>query len=88
MANRYLCPVCGYELDFAPWLNDIASLEICPCCGLQFGYDDMVGGNLALRQALYAQKRALWIKNGKIWWSTSPPPENWDPDRQLDSLKK
>jgi hypothetical protein len=29
---------CG--LGFLPWHDDSASDEICPCCYIQFGYDD------------------------------------------------
>ena len=29
---------------FEPWAGASASLEICPCCGIHFGYDDYAGG--------------------------------------------
>jgi len=35
-----LCPVCGFYLDQAAWVAELASFQICPCCGTQFGYDD------------------------------------------------
>ncbi len=42
VAHSHACPVCGYKLDFAPWRDEAASHEICPCCGIQFGYHDTV----------------------------------------------
>jgi len=74
------------ELGFVAWNEDEASFEICPCCGIEFGYDDMASGSTTLRQALYTRKRELWVKGGRTWWSTNPPPENWDPEKQLDNL--
>ena len=35
------CPACGFEgLDEEPWVGDSPSDDICPCCGMQFGYYD------------------------------------------------
>ena len=35
------CPACGFDGLFErPWTGDSASDEICPCCGIHFGYDD------------------------------------------------
>ena len=80
--NKFMCPVCGYEyLEEKPYdKQGNASFEICPSCGTEFGYDDANKSNKDLR--------AKWIKNGKNWWSKSPTPKNWDPDQQLENLKK
>jgi hypothetical protein len=53
LAREDLCPVCGYELAFAPWSDDSPSDEICPSCGIQFGYDDAAGGSVACRAGVY-----------------------------------
>lgn len=47
------CPVCGCDLGFLPWHDDSASDEICPCCYIQFGYDDASEP----REAVYGQWR-------------------------------
>jgi hypothetical protein len=39
-----LCPVCGFGLWFQPWRAESPADEMCPCCGIQFGYDDAAGG--------------------------------------------
>ena len=56
------CPVCQTQLDFAPWHNNAPSDEICPSCGIQFGYNDMRSD---LRQRVYSLWRAAWIANGR-----------------------
>ena len=74
------CPVCGCDLGFLPWHGDSASDEICPCCYIQFGYDDA----FEPRKAVYDQWRKRWIEGGMKWLSTSrKPPTGWDPKQQL-----
>ena len=78
------CPVCGYELDFAPWQGIYSSDEICPCCGIQYGYDDAAGGDMNKRHLIYKKWRNRWIKEGMPWKSIeSPKPDRWDPIQQL-----
>ena len=59
------CPSCENELEFEPWVGDLDSQEICPFCGIQFGYDDACGGDRTARQALYEKWRTVWEQNGK-----------------------
>jgi hypothetical protein len=80
------CPVCGYYLDFAPWNGESASDEICPCCGIQFGYDDSAGGDPEKRQLLWRTWRDNWIAGGMKWWSTRKSPQDWNPKKQLKGL--
>ena len=56
------CPVCEGELSFAPWVGVSASDEICPDCGIQFGYNDAQSD---LRDRIYAAWRRAWISNGR-----------------------
>lgn len=61
-----LCPVCGYQLDFKPWDGNCSSQEICPGCGIHFGYHDACGGQgFAARMAVYLRWRATWESNGR-----------------------
>ena len=56
------CPVCRSELDFEPWVGESASHEICPSCGIQFGYND---ARADLRERIYSHWRAAWTTNGR-----------------------
>jgi hypothetical protein len=70
---KYLdCPVCG--LDKLP--KPLEEFDICPCCGTEFGYDDL--------SMNHAQLRLRWINAGANWWSeTTLPPAMWSPITQL-----
>jgi hypothetical protein len=69
-----------------PWAGDSPSDEICPSCGIHFGYDDATPDAGAGRRAVYDGWRARWMGNGMLWWSTGgPPPSDWDP---LDQLRR
>ena len=82
------CPVCGYCLDFRPWTDLSAADEMCPCCGIQFGYDDVAGGNIKKRQGVYLSWRRRWIEAGMPWKSKGrKSPQNWDPSVQLARIK-
>lgn len=72
------CPVCELTLDFLPWDGQSGSYEICPCCFIQFGYDDCAGGDPIRRQEIYHAWRSEWIKNGS--------PKKWRPTKE-ETLK-
>lgn len=44
--QKYTCPVCGFKgLKEAPYgSNKEPSYEICPNCGVEFGFDDRKEG--------------------------------------------
>lgn len=73
------CPACNYPLGFQPWKNNLPSDEICPSCGIQFGYDDAKGKNEEERKDIYTEWREKWIKSGKKWWSETKKPNDWNP---------
>lgn len=77
------CPACGFELGFEPWQGHSASDEICPCCWIQFGYDDCAGGNVHSRQDIYDAWRQKWIAEGMLWRGTRRAPEGWNAVAQL-----
>jgi hypothetical protein len=86
--DEFLCPVCGLLLDFKPWDGESPSDEICPSCGIQFGYDDAAGGNMEMRNRCHARWREKWISSGMVWHSKGTRrPDNWDPKSQLTNLK-
>ena len=78
----FLCPVCGYDrLAFEPYQNDgcLPSLEICPCCGFQFGYDDYPN-----KEEGIISWRNEWIDSGCIWFSKGEKPyDGWNPYKQI-----
>jgi len=85
----FTCPVCGYDsLTERPWTEvGGGSYEICPSCGIQFGYTDFAGADLQAREELYERWRREWIENGMRWnKGRSTPPPGWDPVRQLNSI--
>jgi hypothetical protein len=74
------CPVCGYPDLFEPAYDEhgYSSFEICPCCGIEFGYHD--------HTLTHRELRRRWIEAGMRCWSTSRlPPEGWNPIEQLRS---
>lgn len=85
--KEHQCPACGYDLGFKPWNGNSPSHEICPCCYIQFGYDDFAGGRLNARAELYRNWRSSWIAKGMPWCGVGNlPPEGWNPQQQLKSL--
>lgn len=76
--HGYDCPVCGYGGLSRPAYNEggSASFEICPCCGVQFGYQDCGFPHAALRR--------IWLSAGATWQSeVTRPPVKWDALEQL-----
>ncbi len=65
--NAY-CRVCGYEPADAPWGADGTqpSWAICPCCGVEFGYEDatVVG---------VTSYRDRWLAVGAPWSGSNTP---------------
>ena len=56
------CRVCGLLQSDPPWGYDGVSptFDFCPCCGVEFGYEDAL--------PLGAQRwREKWIANGAEW---------------------
>lgn len=54
------CVVCDKEFSAGPLID-----EICPGCGIQFGYDDAAGGDAETRYVLYSEWRKAWNANNK-----------------------
>lgn len=79
---KKMCKVCGYsELNYYPWGEDgkTPSYEICPCCGVEFGYEDST-----LEGMLKYRKK--WIKLGGKWFKEEKRPNNWSLDKQLKNV--
>lgn len=67
------CRVCGFDPEEFPWGADGTepSWEICPCCGVEYGYDDatIVG---------VARYRQSWLDAGAPWADLSTPKDGLD----------
>lgn len=67
---RYTCPVCMFpRLPYPP-----RDYHICPCCGTEFGNDDV--------DFSYKQLREMWVAGGGNWFFGRTP-EYWNPWVQL-----
>jgi hypothetical protein len=75
------CRVCGLLFDEAPWGEDgkTPSFDICPCCGVEFGYEDATADGCR-------SYRIRWIAEGAIWWDESQRPEPWNLETQLQNI--
>lgn len=63
---KNICKVCGYIYNnpvFYPWGKDghTPTFDICPCCGVEFGYEDSTNKGIL-------KYRENWIKSGVEWY--------------------
>jgi hypothetical protein len=86
--DHHKCPACGYQLSFSPWEGNSPSDGICHCCGIHFGYDDLLSNNENERKLVYENWRNQWIAGGYKWFSRTLPPEGWNGEEQLSQFLK
>ena len=72
------CRVCALQLERPPWGVDghTPLFEHCPCCGVEFGYQD------ATRMGA-TKFRESWLAAGAKWDVPSAKPHRWDLSIQL-----
>ncbi|MEK8129908.1 hypothetical protein WMW72_18555 [Paenibacillus filicis] len=58
------------------------NFNVCPCCGFQSGYDDLVHGKSV------DTYRAMWLKEGAPWLNEKKKPVDWNLDKQLMNITK
>ena len=78
-SDAYRCRVCGLHLDDPPWGLDGRTplYEHCPCCGVEFGYQDAT--------PIGAKKfREAWLAAGAKWDEPGRKPPDWNPMEQLE----
>ena len=75
------CRVCGLFQGLAQYgVNGRnPTHEICLCCGVEFGYEDMTPTSAR-------RYRAEWIENGANWFNPKFKPENWKLEDQLANV--
>lgn len=79
------CPVCGFDQLDEPPRNRTggASMEICSCCGFQFGVTDDDQG------VSCDDYRERWIAGGMAWSGKGKKaPKGWNPQTQLGALAR
>ena len=81
--DSYKCRICGYLNAEQPWGADglTPNFDICPCCGVEFGYED------ATPKAIL-NYRSKWLAKGAPWGNKGAMPEGWDLDQQLAGIPK
>lgn len=75
--------MCGYLYDVPIW-NDFGEAlldESCPCCGVQWGVQDVT-----LEQIRTYRKQ--WLDNGALWVWPAIQPDDWELEHQLVNIPK
>ena len=72
------CRVCGYLPEDPPWgtTGDLPSFEICPCCGVEWGYED---SGFQSTQSF----RSRWIAKGAPWTDRRAPKDGRSTEQRL-----
>lgn len=80
-ADLRYCRVCGLRHDSPPWGPDGASptYGLCACCGVQFGYEDLIPDAVE-------GYRQLWACSGARWHQAALRPSDWSAEEQLRAI--
>jgi hypothetical protein len=72
------CRVCGLRQLEPPWGEDgqTPNYDYCPCCGIEFGYQDTSAVGVA-------RARRKWVESGYLWSDPTAKPAGWGPQEQL-----
>ena len=83
MHNEILnvCRVCGYRPEVPPWGLDgeTPSWEICPSCGVEFGYEDVSAESVR-------RYRAKWRASGNHWTDAAVPADGMTVEDRLQRV--
>ncbi len=83
-SEKNYCRVCGFFFsESLPWGDDgcSPSFDICPCCGVEFGYEDATPVGVI-------RYRDKWLESGGEFYDADQRPSNWNLDSQLASIVK
>lgn len=83
MGEEVHCRVCGYELPAYPWSDggSAPSFELCPCCGVEFGYEDATADGVR-------HFRDRWLAAGSPWVDRRTPPDGLGVADRLERVPK
>lgn len=75
---EHFCRVCGYPSDEPPWGADgrSPSYGFCPCCGVEWGYQDC-------SPSAAEQFRARWLGEGAPWHDKTVLPDGMTTEERL-----
>jgi hypothetical protein len=75
------CRSCGLDHGSPPWGEDerTPSFEICDCCGVEAGYEDVT-------PAAARSYREHWLAAGAKWFMPKARPDGWNLDNQLSQV--
>jgi hypothetical protein len=81
--NVHNCRICGLYFDHFPWgeNGDCPTYEICPCCNVEFGYEDYSLESIR-------KYRSNWLKSGANWFDKKRKPDEWNLEEQLENIPK
>lgn len=82
--EKNICPICGFDGLEEPY--QLGSFDICPCCGIEFGYEDSVPRAEYLPER-WAHLRNKWKEKGYRWSFEEYKPQNWNLNDQLKNLE-
>ena len=79
--DTHECRVCGCYSDSFPWGADgkSPSYQICPCCGVQFGKEDITLESIN-------EYREKWLGKGGDWFAKEEKPELWNREEQMKNV--
>lgn len=82
MSNSIHCRICGYLPPEPPWgINgDAPTFEICPCCGVEWGYEDV-------SQTSADRFRQRWLAGGAPWQDKRTPQDGLGVQERLARLQ-
>jgi len=71
------CRVCGLKQLYPQYgqAGDSPTYEICDCCGVEFGYEDMTVHSVK-------EYRKKWLETGSVWFCIDQKPVNWSWEKQ------
>ncbi|BAJ76364.1 hypothetical protein MTES_3400 [Microbacterium testaceum StLB037] len=81
LPSAHLCRVCGYFSEEPPWGLDgcCPTYAYCPCCGVEWGYQDSLPTSAD-------RFRANWLQRGGIWEDRAVPPDGLTTNERLHRL--
>jgi hypothetical protein len=77
----HLCRVCGYLSEEPPWGLDgcCPTYEYCPCCGVEWGYQDSLPTSAD-------RFRSEWVRRGGTWADRTVPADGLITNERLHRL--
>lgn len=84
-----ICPICGYGGLERPAYDEhgYGSQETCPCCGIDFGYEDWVDNKKDLPER-WENLRKRWKDAGAKWLIPKMKPKGWKSQEQLKNTDR